>query len=219
MTIDTQNLVICFPSGAGGHLIGTVCKVLLGYPESFPDQNGAMHSAKSLSGFIHVNASLSQDTIIRQKLPKRDVIIGHFTNVELLVEVGRKVIYITFTQDDLDEIVYRSNKKTQVNLKDRNTYTLLAGESWPPYEEFLAGALIPETQQQWVVTRQHYDHWEYNLPQDKINTLEVKFSSIISGYELIDDIANFMNIENYTKEKLVNLLDRYRQANIQLGQL
>ena len=109
-----QNIVVCFPSGAGGHLIGTLCSVLLGKSDCLPDENGSMHSSV-IEGIIHLNSSLPQDIIIKEKLPVADIIIGHFTNVKLLSQISKKVIYITFTTDDLDEIVYRANKKIKAN--------------------------------------------------------------------------------------------------------
>lgn len=211
-----QNIVVCFPSGAGGHLIGALCGMLLRYPEVFPDKIGSMHSAVSagvVSGIIHVNASMSQDKIIQEKLPDSDIIVGHFTNVKLLTKINKKVIYITFTPDDLNEIVYRANKKAKNDFKDKNTYTLLAGTEWPTYEEFHSGIPILNEEENWSVNSQQYSYFVYNLPEHKNNTLEIKFSDINDSSTLIDDIANFMSVKTYDKNKLINILNLYRQAN------
>jgi hypothetical protein len=206
-----QNIVVCFPAGSGGHLIGALCSILLGNSESYPDENGSMHSSVA-HGFIHVNSSLPQDIIIK-KLPNKDVIIGHFTNVELLVETGKKVIYITFTPDDINEMVYRANKKTKIDLTDKNTYTQLAGSSWPTYEEFCSGTVIPTGEQNWLANNHQYSYWVYSLPKHKDSTLEIKFSSINDSQTLIDKIANFMSITNYDTGKLQHVLNIYRQLN------
>ena len=212
-----QNIVVCFPAGTGGHLIGALCSAILGKYEPFPDANGSMHSSSVIDGIIHVNSSLPQDIIIQEKLPAADIIIGHFTNVKLLTEIGKKVIYITFTTDNLDEIIYRANKKTTVDLKDKNTYTLLAGVSWPSYEEFCVGVNIPNEVkneiENWSVNKKHYLYWKYNLPDDKNNTLEIKFNDINHSELLLDEIANFMNIETYNKNKLLDILNAYRSIN------
>jgi hypothetical protein len=207
-----QNIIVCFPAGAGGHLIGTLCSVLLGKSGRLPDANGSMHSSV-IEGIIHINSSLPQDIIIQEKFPVADIIIGHFTNVKLLSQIGKKVIYITFTTDDLDEIIYRANKKTKIDLKDKNTYTLLAGTSWPSYEEFCAGADIPMEEKNWSVNKKHYSYWKYNLPNDKNNTLEIKFHDINHSELLLDEIANFMNIKMYDKNKLLSILNAYRSIN------
>jgi hypothetical protein len=211
----SQNIVVCFPAGTGGHLIGALCSVLLGNTATFPDENGSMHSSVE-HGFIHVNSSLAEDIIIREKLPNRDIIIGHFTNIDLLVEVGKKVIYITFAPDDVDEIVYRANKKTKVNLNDKNTYTLLAGVSWPTYEEFRAGAMLPINEQEWSVVARQYEYWKYTLPKNKENTLEITFDSINNSNTLVEQLASFLCIEIYNKDILTYMLNTYRQKNFRV---
>ena len=213
-----KNIVICFPSGSGGHLLGTLCNMLLGNRSVEPDKLGSMHNLFNAGqyGVLFVHVGSSQDEVIRNKMPDRNIAIGHFTNVTLLKEVGKKVIYVTFVPEDLDEIVRRANKKTSVNLKDEKTYKTLAGSEWPSYEEYCAGAPILSSELthegKWKVKKIHYSHWVYNLPEDKSNTLEIKFDEINNSNCLVDKLANFMCVEQYDKNKVMNTLHTYRSC-------
>jgi hypothetical protein len=212
-----QNIVICFPSGSGGHLLGTLCSMLLGGPGVLPGKDGSMHNVSAIThGVHHAYIELPQDEVIQSKMPDCNITIGHFTNVKLLKEVGKKVIYITFVPEDIDEIARRANKKTSVNLKDEKTYKILAGNGWPSYEEYCAGAPIStgelNHEGKWEVKKIHYSHCVYNLPEDKSNTLEIKFDEINNSNCLVDKLANFMCVEQYDKNKVMNTLHTYRSC-------
>ena len=212
-----QNIVICYPSGGGGHLIGILCNMLLGGPGVLPDKNGSMHNVSAITHrVLHVESELPQDEVIQNKMPDCNITIGHFTNVKLLKEVGKKVIYITFVPEDIDEIARRANKKTSVDLKDKATYTLLAGKDWPSYSEFCAGKSIltgeVTNDGQWKVGKIHYLDWGYTVPEDKSNTLEIAFDEINNSDCLVDKIANFMCVEQYDKNKIMNTLQTYRSC-------
>ena len=209
-TNKPQCIVVCFPAGAGGHLIGTICSVLTGRSGVLPDERGSMHT----NSIIHLNSTLHEDDAIRTELPAVDVVIGHFTNLALLSELGKQVIYITFTQDDVDEIVYRANKKTTIDLTDKNTYKKLAGVSWPSYDEFLSGKSIPTGESNWAVSKNTYSHWAYNLPNDKSSILEITFDEINTSQTLIDRIATFLKIDNYNRDNLMQLLHTYRLSQV-----
>lgn len=194
--------------------MGNLCNALLGIKTVSPDINGAMHHAWVQSSWLHCNLVHTQEYIIKNLLPTDGpIIVGHFTDIKSLVESGRKAIYITITPDDWVALADRANAKVVYDLQNRNVYNELAGESWPSYEEYINGKIVPEIYAGTPVNG--FKYFNYSTPSYNSELmLAVSFDQIRVGYSLIDQLAKFLNVSAFDRELIVALIDEYRSFGI-----
>jgi hypothetical protein len=92
-----QNLVLCFAGGTGGHFIANLCHTLLYQTSHKTLDNGSVHSLNSkissyLSGRLLDNSidSFIQEYNVINGMGEVDLALGHFRNLSLLQQQGKK---------------------------------------------------------------------------------------------------------------------------------
>jgi hypothetical protein len=217
-----HNLVICFAAGTGGHFIASICYTLL-YNQTIPlSDDGSMHEIipaigdKYLSGII-LDTTLSsyiQELHAIENMPEFDITTGHFRNLVALQKLGKRIIYIEFTADDRTEIKRRLHqKKTNAQL-EKITYDLLAGESWPSWDEYQSGAVVPELEPNIIGLSGKDDllDWYYITPVNQKNLCKITFTEILTGYELVDKLVTFLDVSEFDRPQIYDMIDSYRSS-------
>jgi hypothetical protein len=215
-----QNLVLCFAGGTGGHFIANLCHTLL-YQTSYKIlDDGSVHSLNSkissyLSGRLLDNSidSLIQEYNVINSMGEVDLALGHFRNLSLLQQQGKKVIYIEFQSYHKEEIYRRLHKKvSNKEVLTKETYDMLAGADWPSWEEYQTGAEVSELDPLGVGLKQKDDlgEWYFILPVNQTNICKITFDEILRGYELVDKLADFLKITDVDKDKIRAIINEYR---------
>lgn len=216
-----ENIIICFIGGSGGHFIASICEYLLYNLSYNPLNNGSYHNtkiARFIGGILprdNSSESLAAEYEYILSLTKCPLSLGHVRNVALLRELGWKVIYIDFNNDDHHEIDSRVLKK--VNLQKIETitedqYNMLKGGSWPSWKEYKNGKPAPELDDTYVRLKDHSEctTWQYILPNDSNNICRIEFREIQSGYTILDKLSEFLNIRQFDHETIKKQIDNYR---------
>jgi hypothetical protein len=215
-----NNIVICFPGGAGGHFITGICRYLLNTEKLKLSKSGDAHSAQSptqsplyLEGRLldlSVN-SYQQELELIDALGDVDIITTHFRNLLALVKQNKKVIYITVSDEDRHILYKRIKIKVPVTVSELH-YNAIAGSEWPSYAEYINGNIVdelkPDYQYDWM------KDWYYIMPQTTYDNLyEIKFSDILNGTLNIDKLSEFLNVTNFDKEYLDAIIKEYIELN------
>lgn len=218
--IKMQNLVICFAGGSGGHFIANLCHLLL-YQTSYKIlDNGSVHSLNSnissyLSGRLLDNSinSFIQEYNVINTMGDVNLALGHFRNLNLLQQQGKKVIYIEFQSHHKEEIYRRLHKKVSNQELTKETYDMLAGADWPTWQEYQNGAEVTELDPLGVGIRGHddLDDWYFILPVDQTNLCKITFDEILQGHEIVDKLVDFLNITNVNTEQIYTMIDEYQR--------
>lgn len=217
-----NNLVICFAGGTGGHFIAGICYTLLYNEPIQVSTDGSMHSLMRKFGSTYLSGKLLDTTLASyiqelhaiDNMPEFDIITGHFRNLVALQKQNKRIIYIEFTADDRQEIKRRLHKKTSnVNI-DKITYEILAGESWPSWDEYKSGAIVSELDPKICGIRGNDDliDWYFVTPVNQHNLCKISFSEIVSGYELVDKLATFLNVSEFDRPQIYDMIDSYRSS-------
>ena len=210
------NIVICFPGGGGGHFIASICKNLL-YNHSIEFQrDGSAHSVllthQHQDFLSNRTLDISVDSYAKEyelidSLQEFDIVIAHFRNIIALTQKNKKVIYITFTPDQKQILYNRIKNKVPDAMLSNSHYTVLAGDDWPSYDEYVKGAKIPTINE----GRDWLDDWYYAIPANTADICEIKFSDILSGNNLIDILSNFLQIKKFDKNYIEAKITEYRK--------
>lgn len=215
--------MVCFPGGAGGHFIANLCSLLLfGRIFSNVKPDGSMHGGginfiqhpKSLEGrsLDRSIESYKQELEVIESLKDFEIAIGHFRYLNKLVAINKKVIYISFENDDKRKINYNVRKKTNIFSISEQHYNAIKGSDWPNYSEYLLGNISDE----FIDFRQNKDlleDWFYEFPQNFENVCEIKFKEIGAGNELLTKLCKFLNTTSNI-EFASNLIKQYREKNV-----
>jgi hypothetical protein len=221
-----QNLIICFPSGAGGHFIANLCCFLLHKKINKIDATGSYHN-HSNNYISHVDDipldlisldltpySYQQEYNLIQAVPAYpSIILGHLRNLKLLQELGKKVIFISFLEQHKIEIKRRLHRKISNKSINKIRYEILAGADWPSWEEYVNGAAVEELDPNGlgITGKNDLDDWYYIMPVNTKNMFEIKFEDIVStGYGFVDGLAHFLNVTEFDKPKIYAIIDEYR---------
>ena len=219
-----KDLIVCFIGGSGGHFIASLCQFLLYGIKNSPGNDGSLHHIRKTFVFHHgilprdntIDSWIKEHDMIT-KLSKSPLAIGHFRNLSLLQELGWHVIYITFDDDDCEEINNRVMKK--VNLPPIETitqeqYNMLKGGGWPTWIEYKKGAIAEELDDKYVRLKNHDEclQWSYIVPTVSKQLCNITFKNILQGSHLIDKLCSFLNIENFDRDYLESYIDQYRQS-------
>ena len=215
-----QNLVLCFAGGTGGHFIANLCHTLL-YQTSYKTlDNGSVHSLNSkissyLSGRLLDNSidSFIQEYHVINGMGEVDLALGHFRNLSLLQQQGKKVIYIEFQSHHKEEIYRRLHKKVNnQKMLTKETYDMLAGADWPTWQEYQNGAEVSELDPSGVGLKQNDDlgDWYFILPAIQANICKISFDEILFGYTLVNKLSDFLNITNVDLEQIYTIINEYR---------
>ena len=210
------NLVICFPGGAGGHFIASICSALLNDDSYGVLNNGSMHafpnkdrSARPLDTSLD---SLIQEYQYLNNLTDFEIMIGHFRNLVLLQQLGKKIIYIEFNAHNKEEINRRKNRKVSNRKINKEVYNMLSGDSWPTWEDYRSGVIVPELDSNiaGINGNNDLDDWYYIIPSNCDNLCKISFDEILDGYEFVNKLVNFLNVSQFDEQKIYNMIDIYR---------
>jgi hypothetical protein len=208
-----MNVLICFPGGTGGHFIGALVKYLSTKQLFKVSENGDVHSfncSKFLEGILldHSVESYSQEFDVINKLFNFDIAIGHFRNLAVLEKQIKKIIYISFEPNDIDDVSQRLiSKITDIS---ESQYNLLAGANWPAYYDYLNGTIVNEL----VDLRLKFlSEWYYIIPSNRKNLCEIKFIELTKGYDFVDKLAEFLDVKDFDNQKIYAIIDEYRNKN------
>jgi hypothetical protein len=209
------NLVICFPGGTGGNFIGALCSHLMFNTPMDIDAVGSAHSFTNCIRYLddhlldHSIESYSQELTFINKMKEFNLALAHFRNLAALSKKNKKIIYITFKEENIPILLKRLNSKID-NTVIPKKYALMAGADWPSYEDYLSGVEIPELKE---LRNQFINDWYYIMPAVKKNVCEITFDELNNGYEIVDKLVNFLNIKEYNKQEICVILDTYRKIN------
>jgi len=233
MTNGNNNLIVCFPGGAGGHFVAALCVQLL-YPNFSYNVNedGSLHytfegyeinDPRLMFQHSGKQENLDAEVELIRNLPDFDYACAHLQRVDELSAKNKKVVYITFEPDDKDRI-YSNVKskmplehslKSYINNKDR--YDAVKGSSWPTWEEFREGNICEELSRTLADPESHdnpfLDDWKYTLPDISNNICEIKYKEVLNGTELLNKLLAFLDIRQYNIDKINLFIDNYRNKN------
>lgn len=151
--------------------------------------------------------SYQQELKVINAMPEFEISIGHYRYVKDLVSIGKKVIYITFDQNDKQTIYSRLDKKVSILNVTEYHYNTIRGVDWPSYDEFKNGNIPPEM----LDAKDWLSDWFYALPETKSNICEIKFKEIISGDALYSKLSNFLNCSG-SQQQVNDLINEYRKS-------
>lgn len=159
--------------------------------------------------------SFQQESDAINTMGNVDIVLGHFRNLKLLEEKNKKIIYITFKNDQLDTIEKRRLKKrswTAGTKRTKKLYDAIAGADWPTWEEYINGAIVKEleTDQQDINGIKDLYEWYYIMPADTKNLFEIKFEDIVSGNIPINELANFLGVAEFDKDYIEFIINDYK---------
>jgi len=240
-----KNVMVCFPPGSGGHFVYSICTLLFdpeikNYKTS---KNGSMHNNGLFNKFFidltkyglvleHNNYEEEKKFIesSSEVFQSDEPILGHIRQIGVLSKI-KKVVYITFEEDDKDTIYDRIYTKAltdqvramQVFTKEAADKYLLwkskcdVNDTWPTWDEFRAGN-IPEDliMHPSKTDRPLLNDWYYVLPDVKENICEITFKQILNGNEMLEKLVDFLQIKQYNKDKLNQFINDYRTKNKEL---
>lgn len=141
--------------------------------------------------------------------------------IDKLVDKNYKVLYITYNQDNIDMLRkkrYKVRKLDAFDLEEHlssmteETYNFCRADSHPTWEEFKAGNIHPEFlsgPNDVNLDDDPLNDWTYNTPDDNKLCCEIKFNSILHGYDIVDNIADLLEVKIRSDQK--SLLDEYRE--------
>lgn len=150
--------------------------------------------------------SYQQELEVINAMPEFEISIGHYRYVKDLVRVGKKVIYITFDQDDKQTIYSRLDKKASISDITEYHYNTLKGVDWPSYNEFKNGNIPLEM----IHGKDWLSDWFYVLPESKSNICEIQFKEIMTGDTLFSKLSNFLNFTEINHQ-VTDLINNYRK--------
>lgn len=212
----TISLAVSFAPGSAGHFVGAICQHLLTGDNLTISSDGSCHKNKlrfwgqhdlilesSVEGIAHEALTLK-----RKLQPSDSVTVTHARNLHVLSEIFDKVVYISFDEADVAEIVKKYRNKNQTLFISETNYQNIRAESWPSYQDYASG-LAPEyiyDEINLVVNSSMYNDWIWILPAltKSKNIHEVRFSDIWSD-DLVwmRALCKFLSadITNYATEK------------------
>jgi hypothetical protein len=141
--------------------------------------------------------------------------------IDKLVDENYKVLYITYNQDNIDMLRKKRHvvdKLDDFDLEEHlsstteETYNFCRADSHPTWEEFKAGNIHPEflsNPNDVNLDDDPLSNWTYNTPDDSKLCCEIKFNSILHGYDIVDNIADLLEVKIRSDQK--SLLDEYRE--------
>jgi len=145
----------------------------------------------------------------------------NFKRIKLGYPMNYKVLYITYNQDNIDMLRkkrYKVRKLDAFDLEEHlssmteETYNFCRADSHPTWEEFKAGNIHPEFlsgPNDVKLDNDPLNDWTYNTPDDNKLCCEIKFNSILHGYDIVDNIADLLEVKIRSDQK--SLLDEYRE--------
>jgi len=204
-----KQIVVCFPGGAGGHLVAAIVNYLLTKNQFDIDDNGSVHKfhcVKFLEGKLLDNSleSFVQEYVDIQRLPAVGLCIGHFRNISSLVHYGKTVIYLDIDQEDIGEIAKRLSVKMSTMI-NRNTYDTLKGQDWPAYDQLSNRELTDLAQ----LRLDFIKKWYYTIPVDKSQVFAVKFKGLVE-IAWVDKLSQFLSVQQYDKSYVESMLNKYK---------
>lgn len=144
--------------------------------------------------------------------------------IDQLVIENRKVLYITYDMDDIDllkkkrKIVQPFEVKKFLSQLTEESYNFIKGADYPDWSEFCAGNVHPELvvepdDVEWE--RDPLNQWKYNIPDFGSDCLlKITFKQVLNGYDLIEDIAKFLEVNIIHDQK--PLIDDYRSKFLEV---
>ena len=208
-----NNLIICFPAGGGGHLVGAMCSFLL-YGNKFQvKDNGSVHDFQCVRYLDGVTLDYTAESVVQEyadisRLPDFDIALAHFRNLAQLQSLGKKIVYIDFNEDDAEIISSRLVVKMST-LLNQKTYDLLKGTDWPEYNELSDGTLddLKELRTDFI------KNWFYSIPVRKNNIFKISFSELESG-TWVNELSKFLGVVDYDERFVSEILDEYRRKQL-----
>jgi len=219
-----HKITVTFNLGSGGHFIGAVISQLLGRPgsEIKISSKGDVHQFCNFGHYLNKNLiDLDPESVAWQEFeqefinkPSRDLFLMHCMNLQLISRWSRKIVFISFDEDDCTTMCRRFILKMDDVVEQRNMYTNIAGASWPTYNEFISMPVKPT----WVVDEiQRFEHakisaWKWIMPADTSCLFEIPFKQVTTG-EWLDNLADFVGATNWDRDKLQLKIAEYHYAN------
>jgi len=211
MVVETA---ICFAGGSSGHLVLHICSNILYDTEIKINSNGSCHNTRKIPDYIFVadeyaldNNSYKAEQIFLNNLPGCKFLLGHMRNINLLASMAKHVIYIDFTDNDI-EALHNNIKHKSANISFK-AYEMLRGADWPEYTDKLPLHIVNEINE---LNAKHYTEWKWVLPESANNVFKVDFKDVC--YEnWIEDLFGFLSVEptiekiNYIRRKLKEYRD------------
>jgi hypothetical protein len=195
------SLAVSFAPGSAGHFVGAMCQHLINGDKLIVSPDGSCHENRvkfwgateliletSSEGLVHEIVTLK-----RKLQPSESVTVTHARNLHTLSEIFDKVIYISFTETDVSEIVKKYRKKNQNSLISEANYLNIRAESWPLYQDYVLGQAPAYIYDEinMMSKSSMYNNWVWVIPAlTKSKSIhEIQFSDIWS-----DDSSWLLNL-------------------------
>lgn len=204
----TISCIISFAPGTGGHFVGAVCQHLLYGNKIKISSNGSCHD-NNLEFLGHPDLviensgeAISHEIVtVRKKLAVSysKVILTHSRNIWVLSEKINKVIYINFSESDVDLIAKKyANKNPSLDL-GKDNYNNIKDPTWPSYEDFKNGKAESYVYNEVanLTSKGMYNDWVWIVPalQKYHNIYKIEFSDIFGqSNQWITKLINFLDV-------------------------
>ena len=209
----SRNVIVCFPGGAAGHLVGAIISFITTGKKFAIEDNGSVHGFQCTRYLDGRLLDLSVDSMIQEhvdisRLPDFDLAIAHFRNIAQLQSLGKTIIYVDIDSDDVEVVSNRLQTKMS-SLMTREVYDILKGTDWPDYDGIADTALLDLKQ----IRIDFLQKWFYTIPVNQQNIFRLPFKEI-TDIKWVDRLTTFLNIPGYDRDFIINILDEYKQRQL-----
>jgi hypothetical protein len=219
----TKSCVVSFAPGSGGHFIGSVCQYILHGIEIIIQPTGSCHGSVKSWGhpellLQHSGEAISHEMVLIKKLhvDPTQIIVTHSRNLFSLKEKFDKVVYINFSESDLDAMSNKYKSKNLYQEIPEPNYNSIKDPSWPSYQDFLQG-LAPDfvyNEINQLVTKTVYQEWVWIIPvlQKFNNIYKIEFSDIFNNDtpQWIFNLIDFLGVA-IESEQLAHIKESWQK--------
>jgi hypothetical protein len=213
----TEPVAVCFPPGAGGHFVGSLIKSVLDGKEIIVDSSGHAHHnqlPKLLLGLTKKGTNLTLDSYCYEYFELTEsavhpVAVGHVRNLVRCLDKYSRIVYITFTEQDVPVLRKNYFGKNNIVKIPEIDYNKIKGESWPSYQDYVAGTPVPELAEH---SDSPIEAWYWVLPACSDRLHEIAYQKIVGeSSRWIEDLFVFLDIDlsNQQYENLVAARNSY----------
>lgn len=205
MRLKTNNVVIAFAGGTGGHFVLQVCSHILYNTDILIEPDGSCHNKAHVSDCVFVadmypidtsSFSLSAEDEYISSLDDHAFVIGHMRNIKAL-STKAKVVYIDHKTTSPSQIYKILVKKT--NGISYDAYQLLKGTDWPEYSSNLPDWVLTDIDE---IILEHYDNWNWILPDQTDNVFCIPHNELLSG-AWAESLCEFLEIDYASKAEYI----------------
>jgi hypothetical protein len=207
-----MSIAVCFPPGAGGHFVGSLIKSVVTNHSIVIDESGHAHHNQlpilllgltkngidqTIDSYCYEHVELTQSLV-------HPVAVGHVRNLVQCLNKYDRVVYITFTPEDIPTLKKKYFSKNAIVKVSEIDYNKIKGESWPLYSQYLTGTEVPELSEH---VDSPIESWYWIVPAYASKLHEIPYQDVVGESTVwISKLFEFLEI-TLTDTQQTNLLE------------